>query len=249
MKPLLINQKMKNQFNTNRMFNFIRRQSVLNSGPLMISAGAVFGVLFVISLLVAHFAPESIPGLTRLYLYSLFLCGLVFTSKIFAELHNPLKSYAYVTLPVSTSEKILGSWLLSSPVFSILFFLLSSCLYLIACIAGNRMDFYFRIFDLTALKAIATFMVVQSFFFLGAVYFRKNNFMKTLFTLFLIVIVISICCSFLMWTLWSRQRPTEFHTSIDLTESPWGLISCTFWSILGPLMILISYYKLKEKQV
>src|ERR1039458_4072484 len=100
-----IHKNMENRFNPTRLLNFIRRQAVLNFSSLMIASGAVFGVLLVISLLVGYFGPGNIPNLVNVYLVAFFLCGLVFTGKIFAELHIPQKSYAWLTLPVSTAEK------------------------------------------------------------------------------------------------------------------------------------------------
>ena len=85
---------MENRFSITRMLNFIRRQSVLNFSSLMIAAGAVFGALLVISLLIGYFGPQNITNLINVYLVAFFLCGLVFTGKIFAELHIPQKSYA-----------------------------------------------------------------------------------------------------------------------------------------------------------
>ncbi len=241
---------MENRFSVPRMLNFMRRQAALNFSSLMIAAGAVFGALLVISLLVGYFGPQNIPNLINVYLVTFFICGLVFTARIFAELHIPQKSYAWLTLPVSTGEKFWGSWLLSSPVFILLFFAVCSFLYFIACITGNSIDAYTQMFSKSVGKAIATFVVIQSIFFLGAVYFRNNNFMKTIFALFLIATVLSVYSGTLTWLFWNGQGQMNLNiNSSDMIGNSGRIISFAFWFLLGPFMLLVSYFRLKERQV
>jgi hypothetical protein len=246
---------MENGFDTKRLINFLRREMTLSGNSFKVSAGSVFGVLLVISLYTGYYRPQSTTTLPKIYLFTLFLCGLVFTSKIFAELNNRQKAYAYLTLPVSTAEKLVGSWLLSSPAFTILFFIISLILYLIACLTGSSMNVYTQIFDLYVWKSIATFLVAQSIFFLGAIYFRKNNFMKTLFALFLLLFFImmipGLYSGFMFRIVWGQKGESGITTVFDndLMESLSKVISFAFWALLGPFMLLISYYKLKERRV
>jgi hypothetical protein len=240
---------MKSKFDINRLFNFIRRQAVLNIKPLMIAAGAIFGTLLLISIFVGYFSTANISGLPGTYLTVLYICGFVFSSKVFAELHTPQKSYAYLTLPVSVTEKLIGSWLLSAPIFTVVFYLICIIFYFVACLAGNKAPEIHDIFNWKDLRSIGGFLVLQSVFFLGAVYFRNNNFMKTVFSLFLLMLGIALYSGFLGWLLWSGNK--QFNLSIsytDLTIVSYKWISIAFWVFLAPYMLLVSYFRLKERQ-
>jgi len=241
---------MENRFSITRMLNFMRRQAALNFSSLMIAAGAVFGALLVISLLVGYFGPQNITNLINVYLVAFFLCGLVFTARIFSELHIPQKSYAWLTLPVSTGEKFWASWLSSSPVFVLVFFAACALIYFIACITGNSIDAFTQMFSKSVVKAIASFIVIQSIFFLGAVYFRNNNLMKTIFALFLIAMAFSVYSGVLTWLFWNRHGNLDLSiSSKDMIGNTGRVISFAFWFLLGPFMLLVSYFRLKERQV
>ncbi len=105
---------MNNIFDISRLSKFIQRQAVLNAPPMLIAAGAIFGMLLVVSILTGYYGPENMEGLKAFFLVVFFFGGFILTSSIFSELHTPHKSYFYLTLPVSTLEKVVGSWILTS---------------------------------------------------------------------------------------------------------------------------------------
>ena len=235
------------------MINFIKRQSVLNAKSLMVAALATFGSLLVVSIILGYFF-HNMESLIHIYLVTFYITILVFTSKIFDELHNPQKGYAYLTLPVSTAEKLWGSWILSAPVFTFLFSAVCIVLYFLACILAGRMDAFHKIFDLDNIEGVGTFIVIQSIFFLGAVYFKKNNFMKTMAVLIVFCLAIAAYIRFLTWPLGLN------HTHIYGNLNPDDLMGFRnfmmlwvrdigFYGLLAPFMILVTYYRLKERQI
>jgi len=244
---------MEKRFDIKRMINFMKRQSVLNAKSLMIAALATFGSLFIVSMILGYFS-HNMTTLIHIYLVTFYITILVFTSKIFDELHNPLKGYTYLTLPVSTAEKLWGSWILSAPVFTVLFSAVCIILYFLACLAGGRMDAFHQIFDLNNIEGVATFNVIQTIFFLGAVYFKKNNFMKTLVVLTVFCLAIAAYMRFLTWPLGLN------HTHIYGNMNTNDLMGFTnfmilwvrdigFYGLLAPFMILVTYVRLKERQL
>lgn len=255
MRTLLNNQTMnKNNFDMNRLSHFIQRQVTMNVPPMLIAAGAVFGALLVISLLVAYFNPQEVRDLKGLYMAVFFIAGYILTSRIFSELHSPQKSYAYLTLPVSTLEKLTGSWLLSSPVYVIVFSILLFMIYLATLLMAGDYTTLADLFDKQYFYVMAIFMVTQTIFFLGACYFRKNNFFKTVLAIFLLVIIIGLYSGLLGWTLFggegnisSEDFPSDFRLFVE-NISKWTS-QVFFWSLLGPFMLVVSYFSLKERQV
>lgn len=244
---------MEKRFDINRMFNFIKRQSVLNASSLMIAALATFGSLLVVSLILGYFF-HNMETIIHIYLVTFYITILVFTSKIFDELHNPQKGYAYLTLPVSTAEKLWGSWILSAPVFTLLYSVVCIVIYFLACIVAGRMDAFHKIFDLNNIEGLATFIVIQSIFFLGAVYFKKNNFMKTMATLIIFWLALAVYVRLLTYPFGLNH--THIYGNINAEDLDKFRDFMTLWvrdigfyGLLAPFMILVTYFRLKERQI
>ncbi len=241
-----------NSFSINRIYHFILRQLSLSIYPALIAYGAIFGVLLIISLLTAYFASEDIYNLFGLYLTVFMLGGYIFTSRIFSELHVPQQSYAYLTLPVSTSEKVVGSWLLSSVFYVVVYALMMLVLSLISGLVAQRPDFIAHVFGKTFLIIIGVYLVTQTIFFLGAIYFRKNNFLKTILAMFLVLITISAVTALLGWLIVGdimNHNMNENDLSFEPGETVLDVIQALFWYAFGPFMLIVSYFRLKERQV
>ncbi|MDO1448579.1 hypothetical protein Q0590_20045 [Rhodocytophaga aerolata] len=244
---------MNNIFDIGRLTKFIQRQAVLNAPPILIAAGAIFGTMLIVSILTGYYGPENMEGLKGFFLFVFFLGGFILTSNIFAELHTPLKSYFYLTLPVSTAEKLIGSWILTSPVYVVVFSVIAYLIYLIPTIMVGNSYPVPAFFDHDTFQAIGSYMVIQTVFFLGAAYFRKYNFLKTVLSLFLFQIFIGLYAGLLFWLLFGggnvndRDFDNGFKGSIENTVPQ--LAHVFFWYILGPFLLVVSYFSLKEREV
>jgi hypothetical protein len=251
-KPFVQDKTMNTEFNTTRLGYFLRRQLYMNISSMWIAIAGIMGLLLVISGLVAYFKPLAVYNLIPLYTVTFYLGGYIFTSKIFHEMHVPQKSYAFLTLPVSASEKLLGAWLITSPIYLIttlaaaliLFFLSTS-------IAGMPFKLSGMVSE-DSIRIIGSFLVSQIFYFVGAVAFKGNNFFKTLLALFIVVMLISAYGAGLGYLLFGGndfrvqpdselQKPAEFIFR--------EVIPFLYWYVLGPFLLLVAYFKLKERQV
>ncbi|MDQ3192149.1 MAG: hypothetical protein M3Q58_11210 [Bacteroidota bacterium] len=241
------------QLTLSRLGFFIRRQAVMNVQSLWIALGAISGFLIVITVLVAYIAPYNLGSLKGLYITVFYFAGLIFTSRIFSELNKPQKSYNLLTLPVSNLEKIAGAWIVTSPVFTLIYLLFIFLIITISSfVAGHPIDAV-HFFDQDTLRSIAVYMVIQPVFLLGACAFIGNNFLKTVFSIFLFSVIVAIFSSILVsiffegGNLNSSTMDPGFLTFIEDDFVP--VISFLFWYILGPFMLVVSYFKLKERQI
>ncbi len=242
-----------NNFNSNRLFQFIQRQVFLNAPPMLIAAGAVFGTLLVISLLVAYYGGGDLDDLRGFYLTVFFIGGYIFTSNIFSELHTPQKSYFYLTLPVSTLEKTIGSWLLSALAYTVVFQLFAAIIYLIVQLISGKGPAFTEFFNRDYMLAVGVYVVTQTIFFLGASYFRKYNFLKTLLALFIILVIIGLYAGGLGWLLFRGDNMNnnnfsgEFQFTVENVIP--RILKFVFWYIFAPFMLVVSYFSLKEREV
>ncbi|PRY06073.1 hypothetical protein CLV24_12855 [Pontibacter ummariensis] len=243
---------MNTEFDLTRLGHFMKRQLYMNISSMWIAVVAIVGVLLVISGLVAYFNPEAVENLVPLYLVVLFLGGFIFTSKIYNEMNSPQQSYAFLTLPVSTLEKLVGAWLLVAPVFLVT--ALASVFILTfasATVAGQPA----RLPGLAngdLLRMVGSFMVTQTFFFLGAVAFRGNNFLKTLLALFLIAMVLAAYTGGLGYLLFGGgnhhlEPGSELKGTAEFIFKE--VVPFLYWFVLPLFLLVVSYFKLKERQV
>jgi hypothetical protein len=249
-------------FDINRIQLLLIRQLRLNTQSLFIGFGAITGVLTFILSLVVIFGSDPVYfnlffGLTLPFL---FLGGYIFTSTIFSELRTSHRGYLFLTLPASTLEKLLVSWLISSIMYMIVsiiaLFVINVLIIGVALIFNAHPVTLFNLFDPDLLKIYGIFLVTQPIFLLGAIYFRGANFLKTLLALFVLQLIISfytaIAARLIVFHDFSsihfdNNSPEGIKTFIENTFVP--VVKVLFWYCMAPFFLVVSYFRLKERQV
>lgn len=240
-------------YNPNRQYNFILRQATLFKQRWFIAAAALFGVLLLISLVIAYTKPYSLAAVREFYHVVFVITGLIFTSQVFMELHAPNQAYSFLTLPVSTLEKLLGSWFITSPLYVLAYTAATYAIYLISSLASGFAVSPASFFTSDFLYTIALYMVIQTIFLWGASFFRKNNFLKTVLSLLVLFITLGLWGGLLMWLLFidkfeiTGAADTNIESTNDNIVKPF--VQFLFWGILGPYMLLTTYFTLKERQL
>jgi hypothetical protein len=237
-------------------------------GVLM--AMVAVGGFVILASVVSAFSRDLGPMHPTLYVQLLFIGGFIVTSLTFRELHLDGQSVFYLTLPGSALEKFLSKLLVTSlgyAVGSLLFYTAVSS----AAEGINRLIFgyghpFFDPFDPTILLAAAGYLVTQSVFLVGSVYFRRLAFVKTVLYLVLFGIVLSIVTGVALWlvfrdyadgrTIVLRPYLEELGRSgemekalLPLAEGFWRAARLLFWIVLAPVGWVISYLRLRETEV
>ena len=136
-------------------------------------------------------------GYAGYFTYLLFLGGCIVTSFAFREVWHSGRGIAYLTLPGSALEKLGVKLLLTSVGFA------AGSLVLVTATAAasealDRLVFgvghgFFDPFTPAVLQAVVRYLVIQSFFLLGSIWFRRLAFIKTV----LAILVIGVCLGIL----------------------------------------------------
>jgi hypothetical protein len=246
---------------------------------VLIAMAAVAGAFIVISLLMAlgHVmtangrvggSPDFLLGFFR---NMLFLGGFILTSMAFRELRQNAGGIFYLTLPGSLFEKLLSKLLLTSVGYALgcaLFFTATSAVsQLLTTLLFGSGNGIFDPLDPLVLKMMALYLVTQSIFLLGSVWFRKLAFLKTILWIVLFSIaagiVFSVAARFIlarpfaaggqfgmgfgggrMWGMLG-QRP-------QVLENLGGLrlaMQIVLYAVLAPVCWLAAYFKLGETEV
>ncbi|WP_187264515.1 hypothetical protein [Pontibacter beigongshangensis] len=244
-------------FDLGRLGFFLKRQLSLNLNTLWMAILSGFGTLLVISALFAFFNREDTDvlfGLRNLYLVAFFLAGYVFTSLVFNEMNSPKKSYAFLTLPVSKVEKLVGAWLVSAPVFVLLYGAIMVLLAFFSSMLAQQPEVFPHLFDRDVWICVKVYLVTHSVFFLGACTFKGNNFLKTLLALIVFALIIAVYSGSVGYLLLGDQGQVNEESINPALKENFEfiftrIIPFIFWYLLAPFLLVVSYFKLQERQV
>ncbi len=218
-------------------------------------AGTAAGIALLISLSQISSVSQDPWFHRELFGYILFIWGIWTTSRAFGPLHNKTLRDAYLLLPASSLEKLLArllavtaGFLLSLLIFSTILSFAIECFNLLHF--GNRRPF-FDVLDPEVWNLIAVYMVVQSPYFLGAVWFRRASFLATSLTLvvlcalFAVVWLIAGRLAFggIGWDVWNKIDALKYWHFANS-----GILQTILLTLLPLALWCIAWLRLKEAQ-
>jgi|GEM_PF-4797255 len=180
-------------FSIKRFGMMISQYIHIHRGGWMLGLLVIIGIALVVRLIAYTLIPDSpgqISGNGWMGIY--FIAGLLITSHIFFDVHKGQQSWLTLSLPASPVEKYWSAWALTGPIYTIgamllLFVLLLVFSSLDKIVTGNSV-FFFNPFEAGNLTYIYYYLLLHSFFFWGAIYWNKMQFLSTL----MFAVVISI---------------------------------------------------------
>lgn len=204
-------------------------------------------------------AAENYSGSFSLFL---FFGGLILTSTIFAQdLFSKTAQHNYLMLPASQLEKFLAKGLLTAvgyPVVLALLFGISSVgIELITRIFFDSPILLFNPFSRATLQLIGHYLAIQSVFLLGATYFRKAHFVKTVLALGLLGIVVGLFTAALMRIAFApyMEQLRSMQIMVDASaiqdhQTLFGVFkwigSLVYWLIVPLFCYFTAYQRVKE---
>jgi hypothetical protein len=249
-------------FDIYRIANLMRRSAILNTRMVLIAFAAIGGLLLIVFLSDTFFHGDiNYTPMMNLFHVILFAGGFIFTSQSFNELQKPEKGYHYLTLPASHLEKLFTKWLFSTIIYLVAAYL---ALYVIALIGSGlsvallKADFKFpALQNYEPFRMAGIYLVLQPIFLLGAAYFKRHSFLKTLLTIIVIALITGIFTTIASYILFgsSGLESSNFAGSntpiphIVFTETIPHLSKILFWYVMGPFFLIVSYFRLTERQV
>jgi len=257
--------KTNNFFNSKRFFLLLRNDLLRNYRTMLISAGAVAALYFVITLPKIFFSPGGTSPDFHLGLYPacLFIGGFILSSSAFSEIHHSRKSTSFFMLPASIFEKMVSKLLLTTIGYVLasvlLYYLLTVTSSGIAVIFTGWSFPAFNPFTKEILLSVAIYLVTQSMFLFGGLYFKKHPFMKILFSQFAITFVLSIIAFLVMRIVYrdffhGMRFIDEFMFNDMVSFEHLGnnlatIFKYLFWICFAPYFWILSYLRFGETEV
>jgi len=256
--------KTDNVFNIRRFWLLLKNDILSNYRSFLISVGAVFGVLLLINVSSVGSADEW--NFHEVFFpLTLFIGGFIATSRAFNDLHHKQKSYAYVTLPASRFEKLLSKLLVTTIGYTLatamLYYLFSVIAIVVTLPFFSMHHAAFNPFDPLILKIVAIYLITQSVFLFGALYFKSYNFIKTILTLYginILLALFSLLVARICFGNLFAHPPMDFMAFESLRFQAFLaksgdilliVVKVIFWGLMAPFFWILSYLRLSETEV
>jgi hypothetical protein len=262
-------------FSAHRLFLLLRRDLAHGYRAVLIAMAAVGGFLLVLSFL-SMLGRSGQDFYTPFYIGLLFLGGFLFSSGAFKEMHQQGSGPFYLTLPGTTLEKLVSKLLVTSAGYAaaVLIFMtgasaLSELVNRAVFAAGHA---WFNPFSAANLMSAAWYLVLQSLFLLGSVWFRKVVFLKILLAENIVAVGLAIVAAVIIrLTFWGfftggHLRPEVIqifskgfgnvvvngHSAEALTHGTQVFFTIgrvLFWAAFAPVCWVAAYFRLRETEV
>jgi len=264
--PLSHNDTNKSLFSKNcnlqRLKLLLQRQFNLDAKTWLTGIASLASILFFFSIIRLLFEKNNawIETIEQFGVGIVLIAGFVFTSRGFANVNNKVKSMQYLILPASIFEKFFTIWLITSVCYMLTStFMLITVSFLISIIGTLFFNLEFIVFNPFTNNygtALLVYILFHSLFFLGAIYFKKHHFFKTILSMFAINMLLSIWFVFLTYILFNTDGNFSFdyfHFSntifVDTFETVMKRSLLIFWSVMSVYLYIVAYFRLTEKEV
>jgi len=167
-----------------RLKTLLRNEAISGYRTWLIASAVIAGVLLIGAMAAVNGNGTDAPYYRVTFFAILVIWGTIASSMSFSELHDKSKNTAYLLLPASALEKTLAP-LLTTTIFLIAFVLVFTAAASVAIEGINwlvyrRTNDLFNPFEPEVWAGVPRYLVVQSWFFLGAAWFRKSHYIRTL---------------------------------------------------------------------
>jgi len=178
----------------------------------------------------------------------LVIVGLVLTVRECQRLHQHHLAYQYFLLPISNLERFLLIWLVTAVLFPLI---LVFTIYAISWVKA-LLNLYFFSHPLHPVdpwqwfvwRDVLKYIVVQSVFLLGAIYFKRYAVMKMAFALACFFSTLFILTLAAAYVTCPTCQLLPHWTNALIHVAPF-LYFC-FWVLLAPACLVMSYVRLSE---
>lgn len=174
---------MSDQLSPQRLLWLLRSDVLRNYRSWLVTSGTVALVALLFSSLGAWDRMVGPGFYDQVFIATLFGWGTIATSQAFTDMHGRGTNMAFLLLPASALEKTTVRLVLHTVVLFLYLLVFTTVLSFVlegvnAALYDVRREFFSPL-DATAWWIFPHYVVVQGLFFLGAAWFRKVHFVKT----------------------------------------------------------------------
>ncbi|MEM8999284.1 MAG: hypothetical protein AAGB24_03385 [Bacteroidota bacterium] len=250
---------MKHRFSGTSVFQFIRRDLILHKATLVTGLLVALVLLFLFCWLNMlwdqQLATSEFFGIFGLFYVPL---GILFTFSLTKEFNNPKANHLFLVLPVSVFERLCAQWITTTVLYTAVFSILALAVGTLAIIMGIitfRADFnLLSLFSAPYWKVVQLYFIIQPVFLVGALTYSKNRIGKTALALGILFLAL-LFFNFILYALFNHgygifKGESLGSDAFDLASADFSLLGKWFYGLVfGPLMLVVAYLKMAEKEV
>ncbi|RYE36754.1 MAG: hypothetical protein EOP42_02240 [Sphingobacteriaceae bacterium] len=259
---------MNQTFSIKRFSMLFKKHVIENYKTYLMSAGVLTGILFLSMGFSAYVKGGYLSQSTQTgnFITVFLFAGTIFTSLIFADLGNKKEAIPALTLPASAFEKYLVNWLITLPIFGLIFI---GIFYFVAAVvisfgssSPGRENQLLNVFseDQKAYYAFIIYLILHAVIFFGAIYFEKLHFIKTAFAFFIGMFLLGLINRPILSAMFNQEvNGTSIFSPVNISNGKESfqiqaleVKTQTEAIITGVVVVILwisAYYKLKEKEV
>lgn len=250
---------MSDQLSPQRLLWLLRSEVLRNYRAWLVTTGTLALVTALLSLLGAWdgdvgSGPQFYEGV---FIALLFGWGTIATSQAFGDLHGRGTNMAFLLLPASALEKALVRLVLHTVFLFLYLLIFTTALSFVleglnAALFGVRRGFFSPL-DGTAWWMFHHYVVVQGLFFLGATWFRKVNFVKTVGAVLAICFGLSFAAGSIAWlvspggsSVFQGGPGADFFVSLEWIGDA---LAIAYYYVLPAFCWFVAWLRVTETQV
>ncbi|PWL38542.1 hypothetical protein DKG77_09780 [Flagellimonas aquimarina] len=250
---------MAQEFSLPRIGQFIRRDLTIHKGTfvtgLLVSAVLLFLFCTLNMVWDKKLALEEFFGIFGVFYIPM---GVLFTFSLFKEFNDTKSNHLYLSLPISIPERLAAKWFTLTVIYTAVFSLLAILVGMLAITVGTVIfsaDFnVLSIFTEHYWNVIKVYFVIQPIFLVGAITFTKNRIGKTVLSLGLLALVF-LLFNFILFAIFNHSYGVFSGNAIgsdaiDNVGEDFSMMGKWFYGLIfGPIMLVVAYFKMIEKEV
>ncbi len=250
---------MTQQFSLQRIIQFIKRDLVMLRGTFTTGLLVAIVLLFLFCLFNMIWDKQLALGEFFGIFGMLYIpMGLIFTFSLFKEFSSPKTNHLYLAIPVSIPERLVAKWLIATIIYTIVFSILAVLVGTFAIAVGIVL--FGADFNVLSLFSEPYGNVVKVYFFLqplcmvGAITFLKNRIGKTILSLGVLALSF-VLFNFLLYAMLNHNFGIFSEEGLGSlafkkASADFSTIGKWFYGLIfGPLMLILAYFKMTEKEV
>ena len=244
---------MSDQLTSRRLGWVVRNDLLRNYRQVLVVSGTAALVALIVSLAGASDGVVGGGFYRALFIALLFGWGTIATSLSFSDLHGRATNAAFLLLPASALEKTL-SRLLVNTIGLVLYLLLLTTVLSWLFEGLNTLAFglrreLFSPLDRVAWSLLPHYLVVQALFFLGAAWFRKAHYVKTVGAAAAIVCALCALAVGIAWLF----RAGAWESGMGFDDGPIALLVAiapwAYYFALPAFCWFVAWLRVTETQV
>lgn len=254
------------QFNINRFLALIRRDLLVYKKPISFVLGGAIILLFLISVLVEVTDENNARNLdgdfwSILVTIMLLGGGFLFTSVVFWEFREPDTRLSFLTLPASNFEKMISRWIYTLILYPIAVLVIVYLVYFACNLFFDDVSWKLEDFRQYLGPTWQIYLWSHSVLFMFSIWYNRYVAAKAAIASFLYFIVSALSAVVLFYLVFNNVFGSGFSFNADVNIEPAGdfqlwaeddllpVLRVLSWTIPTLFFLVVSYFKMKEKEV